>query len=83
MGYSISYDGIGATRKSLTTRKKRAGLIGLLIAVGVGVLTWYFWNGSGVTEWMEQLAQALGQGKTIAEALSEFCLEILKNAAME
>lgn len=83
MGYSICYDEAGKAKKCVTDVKKRSSWMRYLLAAIVGVMVWYSLREMQVMEWIENLAQALGQGRPLAEAFSDFCLEILENAALE
>lgn len=83
MGYSICYDGAGAAHRRVRGAKKRRGRIRYILAAIVGIVVWYSLRETQVMEWIEDLAQALGQGRPLAEAFSDFCLEILENAALE
>ena len=82
MGYKIVYDLAGNAKEISGWRKPLRYLFSALLVFGVVLLFFWIWGGDftvTVTA-LDAMAESLGQGSSLQEAFSEFCLDILIGA---
>lgn len=80
MGYRIDYTKDGAKRKKISHIPWRK--LGTFALVGVAVfsLLWWAKNNTATVSALENMAQQMGNGMSIGDALEAFCIDILQNA---
>lgn len=82
MGYKIVYDLAGNAKEISGWRKPLRYLFSALLVFGVVLLFFWIWGGDftvTVTA-LDAMAESLGQGSSLQEAFSGFCIDILIGA---
>ena len=82
MGYKIVYDLAGNAKEISGWRKPLRYLFSALLVFGAVLLLFWIWGGDLRLTAMalDDMAENLGNGSSIQEAFSEFCLDILIGA---
>ena len=80
MGYRIEYTRAGIKRKKLCKIQRKKVCVYVLVGLGLACLLWWASSNKHTLVALENMAQDVGNGMSIGDALEAFCIDILQRA---